>query len=73
MVALWPAHRVGGLDGVNAGVAFTLIAKVPVHPDEDVNVMVAEPGATAVTTPVDAFTEMIFELLLDQAFPAAGG
>lgn len=73
MVALWPAHRVGGLDSVNAGVAFTLMVKVPVHPDEDVNVMVAEPGVTAVTIPVDAFTETMPELLLVHAFPAAGG
>ena len=72
MAVLWPAHKVGGLDSVKLGVSFTLIVNVPVHPDEDVKVMFAEPGALAVTTPVDAFTEMIFELLLDQAFPAAG-
>jgi hypothetical protein len=73
MDALWPAHTVGGLDSVKLGVSFTLIVNDPVHPDEDVKVMFAEPGATAVRTPVDAFTEMMLELLLDHAFPAAGG
>ena len=58
---------------MNVGVAFTLIVNVPVHPDKDVKVMVAEPGAAAVTTPVDALTDITLELLLDQAFPATGG
>ena len=71
ILADWPAHSVGGLDKEKVGVANTVIVNVPVQPVEDVEVIIAVPGETAVATPL-AFTET-FALLLLQALPEAGG
>jgi hypothetical protein len=70
-VVVAPEQIVGGLLSVKVGIGFTVISNDPIQPFEDVKLIVALPGETAVTIP-EAFTCTIDVFELDQGFPSAG-